>query len=209
MKKFIKSNQIIVINLAFLVGGFLVGWFGYDAYFEYKYISLERSLETEEYTFIDDEEETSFLRLIEPFHCDASSNLSDSHSCRNLTDNDYTGWKDAGNSCLDETFTFYFDQTYFIEFIVVSNFEKTSEYKSVDKIKGFTITYPNTQSEETETRHFLTRENYEQWFDINKLVTDMKFEIFSNYDSPGTDICGLQEIRFYGKEAVQTTNGNS
>ena len=211
MKKFIKSNQMIVINLAFLLGGIFVGWFGYDYYWEYKFISLERSVESEADTNQDSEiwGGTSILRLIEPFHCDASSNLSDSHSCKNLTDNDYTGWKDAGNSCLDETFTFYFDQTYFIEFIVVSNFEKASEFEDVDKIKGFTITYPNTESEETETRHFLELDNFEQWFDINKLVTDMKFEIFSNYDSPATDICGLQEIRFYGKEAVQTTNGNS
>ena len=69
MKKFIKSNQMIVINLAFLLGGIFIGWFGYDYYWEYKFISLERSVESEEYTFIDEEEETSFLRLVEPFHC--------------------------------------------------------------------------------------------------------------------------------------------
>ena len=206
MKKFIKSNQIIVINIAFLIGGLFLGWFGYDYYWEYKFLSLEdeesTTLELEvDYSFLEEEPEDNILRRIVPYHCDASSNLSDDHSCKNLINNDYTGWKDDGNSCLDESLTFYFDKTYFIEFIVVSNFEKTSEYKSVDKIKGFTITYPYTQSEETETRHFLTRENYEQWFDLNKLVTEMRFEIFSNYDSEGTDICGLQEITFYGKDA--------
>ena len=195
---------MIVINIAFLVGGIFAGWLGNDAYWEYKFHTPEE----EEFTFIE-EEETSVLRLIEPSACDSSSNLSDSHSCRNLTDNDYTGWKDAGNSCLNESITFYFDKTYFIEFVVVSNFEKASEFKDVDKINGFTITYPYTESEETETRHFLELDNFEQWFDINKLVTQMKFDIFSNYDSPGTEICGLQEIRFFGKEAVQTTNGNS
>tara|TARA_B100000965_G_scaffold275362_1_gene233266 strand:- start:1933 stop:2571 length:639 start_codon:yes stop_codon:yes gene_type:complete len=212
MKKFIKSNQIIVINIAFLIGGLFLGWFGYDYYWEYKFLSLEEGESTSieaDYSLIEEESKSSILKVIEPYHCDASSNLSDDHSCKNLTNNDYTGWKDAGNSCLDESLTFYFDKTYFIEFIVISNFEKASEFKEVDKINGFTITYPNTESEETETRHFLELDNYEQWFDINKLVTDMKFEIFSNYDSPVTDTCGLQEIRFYGKEPVQTTNGNS
>ncbi len=204
MKKFIKSNQIIVINIAFLLGGIFAGWFGYDAYLEYKYISIER----EEFTFIE-EEETSILRIIEPSACDASSNLSDSYSCRNLTDNDYTGWKDAGNSCLDETLTFYFDQTYYIEFIVISNFEKASEFKDVDTIKDFTIYYPYNESGDIETKHFLNNDNFEQWFDINKLVTQVKFEIDTNWDSPDTDICGLQEIRFFGKDAKQSTEDKS
>ena len=39
------------------------------------------------------------------------------------------------------------------------------------------------ESEETETRHFLELDNYEQCFDLNKLVTEMRFEIFSNFDS--------------------------
>ena len=204
MKKFIKSQQIIVINIAFLLGGIFAGWFGYDAYLEYKYISIER----EEFTFIE-EEETSILRIIEPSACDASSNLSDSYSCRNLTDNDYTGWKDAGNSCLDETLTFYFDQTYYIEFIVISNFEKASEFKDVDTIKDFTIYYPYNESGDIETKHFLNNDNFEQWFDINKLVTQVKFEIDTNWDSPDTYICGLQEIRFFGKDAKQSTEDKS
>ena len=206
MKKFIKSNQMIVINIAFLIGGLFLGWFGYDYYWEYKFLTLEEeestSLELEvDSSLLEEEPEVKMLRIIEPYDCYASSTFSDSHSCHNLTNNDYTGWKSSSNSCLDETLTFYFDKTYFIEFIVVSNFEKTSEYLSVDKIKGFTITYPYTQSEETETRHFLELDNYEQWFDLNKLVTEMRFEIFSNFDSEDTDICGLQEIRFYGKDA--------
>tara|TARA_B100001250_G_scaffold324549_1_gene288118 strand:- start:139 stop:753 length:615 start_codon:yes stop_codon:yes gene_type:complete len=204
MKKFIKSNQIIVINIAFLVGGLFLGWFGYDYYWENKLLTLEEgesaSIEVD-YSFPEEEPKDTMLRIIKPYHCDASSNLSENHSCRNLTDNDYNGWRDAGNSCLDETLTFYFDQTYFIEFIVISNFEKASEFKEVDKINGFTITYPYTESEETETRHFLKLDNFEQWFDINKLVTEMRFEIFSNYDAPGTDVCGFQEIRFFGKDA--------
>ncbi len=206
MKKFIKSNQMIVINIAFLLGGIFTGWFGYDAYLEYKYSSLE----TEEYTFIDEEEpEVSMLRIIEPYDCWASSTLSDSHSCHNLTNNDYTGWKSSGNSCLDERLTFYFDKTYFIEFIVISNFEKESEFKEVDKINGFNISYPYTESEETETRHFLELDNFQQWFDINKLVKAPKFKIFSNYDSPDTEICGLQEVTFYGRDVDETTKGNS
>ena len=196
MKKFIKSNQMIFINIAFLLGGIFAGWLGNDAYWEYKFHTPEE----EELTFIE-EEETSILRVIEPYHCDASSNLSDSHTCKNLTDNNYSGWKDSGNSCLNESITFYFDQTYYIEFIVISNFEKVSDYESVDKIKDFTIIYPYSESGSIETRHFLTQENYEQWFDINKLLTEMTFEINSNWDSPDTDICGLQEVRFFGKDA--------
>ena len=206
MKKFIKSNQIIVVNIAFLVGGLFLGWFGYDYYWEYKLLSLEEeeatSLELEvDYSFLEEEPSGAMLRIIEPYDCYASSTFSDSHSCHNLTNNDYTGWKDAGNSCLDETLTFYFDKTYFIEFIVISNFEKESEFQEVDKINGFTITYPYSESEEAETTHFLELDNFEQWFDINTSVTEMRFEIFSNYDAPGTVVCGFQEIRFYGKDA--------
>ena len=206
MKKFIKSNQIIVINIAFLVGGLFLGWFGYDYYWEYKFLTLEEeestSLELEvDYSFLEEEPSGAMLRIIEPYDCYASSSLSDSHSCYNLTDGDYTGWKDAGNSCLDETLTFYFDKAYFIEFIVISNFEKESEFQEVDKINGFTITYPYSESEEAETTHFLELDNFEQWFDINTSVTEMRFEIFSNYDAPGTVVCGFQEIRFYGKDA--------
>ncbi len=206
MKKFIKSNQIIVINIAFLIGGLFLGWFGYDYYWEYKLLSLEEEESTSlnlevDYSFLEKEPEGNMLRRIEPQDCWASSTLSDSHSCHNLTNNDYTGWKSSGNSCLDERLTFYFDKTYFIEFIVISNFERESEFKEVDKINGFTISYPYTESEETETRHFLELDNYQQWFDINKLVKAPKFVIFSNYDSEGTDVCGLQEITFYGKDA--------
>ena len=204
MKKFIKSNQMILINIAFLIGGIFAGWFGYDAYWEYKFLTLE---EDEEYTFIDEEKNESMLRRLEPSDCDSSSHFIDQankiYSCNNLFDTYYyEGWKSGGeNSCQGESITFYFDKTYFIEFIVISNFEKASEFKEVDKINGFTITYPYTESEETETRHFLELDNFEQWFDINTSVTEMRFEIFSNYDAPGTVVCGFQEIRFYGKDA--------
>mgnify|MGYP001223143008 CR=1 FL=1 len=204
MKKFIKSNQMILINIAFLIGGIFAGWFGYDAYWEYKFLTLE---EDEEYTFIDEEKNEYMLRKLEPSDCDSSSHFIDQankiYSCNNLFDTYYyEGWKSGGeNSCQGESITFYFDKTYFIEFIVISNFEKASEFKEVDKINGFTITYPYTESEETETTHFLELDNFEQWFDINKSVTEMRFEIFSNYDAPGTVVCGFQEIRFYGKDA--------
>ncbi len=104
MKKFIKSNQIIVINIAFLVGGLFLGWFGYDYYWEYKFLTLEEeesaSIEVD-YSSPEEEPSVSMLRVIEPFHCGASSNLSDSHSCNNLTDTDYTGWRCDGDGCLD------------------------------------------------------------------------------------------------------------
>ena len=195
---------MILINIAFLIGGIFAGWFGYDAYWEYKFLTLE---EDEEYTFIDEEKNEYMLRKLEPSDCDSSSHFIDQankiYSCNNLFDTYYyEGWKSGGeNSCQGESITFYFDKTYFIEFIVISNFEKASEFKEVDKINGFTITYPYTESEETETTHFLELDNFEQWFDINKSVTEMRFEIFSNYDAPGTVVCGFQEIRFYGKDA--------
>jgi len=205
MKKFIKSNQIIVINIAFLIGGLFLGWFGYDYYWEYKFLSLEEesatSLELEvDYSFLEEEPSGSMLRVIEPYDCYASSSLSDSDSCYNLTDGGYTGWRDAGNSCLDETLTFYFDKTYFIEFIVISNFEKESEFKEVDKINDFRLTFPYGENESVEETHYLVNDNFEQWKDINKVVDEMTIEIISYYDTPGTNICGLQEITFFGKD---------
>ena len=62
MKKLIKSHQVKIINVAFLIGGIFIGSFGYDAYWEYKFTSLEN----EEYTFIDSEENEYMLRRIEP-----------------------------------------------------------------------------------------------------------------------------------------------
>ena len=132
MKKFIKSNQIIVINIAFLIGGLFLGWFGYDYYWEYKFLTLEEeeatSLELEvDYSFLEEEPSGAMLRIIEPYHCDASSNLSDSHTCKNLTDNNYSGWKDYGNSCLNESITFYFDQTYYMFADVLDNKEERTK----------------------------------------------------------------------------------
>ena len=57
MKKFIKSNQIIVINIAFLIGGLILGWFGYDYYWEYKFLTLEE----EESTSLELEVDSSLL----------------------------------------------------------------------------------------------------------------------------------------------------
>ena len=74
------------------------GWFGYDYYWEYKFLSLEEeestSLELEvDSSLLEEEPEVNMLRRIEPYDCYASSTFSDSHSCHNLTNNDYTGWK--------------------------------------------------------------------------------------------------------------------
>ena len=49
----------------------------------------------------------------------------------------------------------------------------------------------------------------EQWKDINKVVDEMTIEIISYYDTPGTNICGLQKITFFGKDIDETTKGNS
>ena len=212
MKKFIKSNQIILINIAFLIGGIFAGWFGYDAYWEYKFLTLE---EDEEYTFIDEEKNESMLRRLEPSDCDSSSHFIDQankiYSCNNLFDTYYyEGWKSAGeNSCQGESITFYFDKTYFIEFIVISNFEQESEFKEVDKINDFRLTFPYGGNESVEEIQYLVNDNWEQWFDINKVVDEMTIEVISYYDTPGTNICGLQEVTFYGKDVEATTKENS
>ena len=85
MKKFIKSNQIIVINIAFLIGGLFLGWFGYDYYWEYKFLTLDEeestSLDLEvDSSLLEEEPEVNMLRRIEPYDCYASSTFSDSHS---------------------------------------------------------------------------------------------------------------------------------
>ena len=210
MKKFIKSHKIKIINVAFLIGGIFIGSFGYDAYWEYKFTSLEN----EEYTFIDSEENEYMLRRIEPSDCDSSSHFIDQankiYSCNNLFDNYYEGWKSAGeNSCQGESITFYFDKTYYIEFIVIANFIDTSEFNSMDKINDFRLTFPYGENESVEETHYLVNDNFEQWKDINKVVDEMTIEIISYYDTPGTNICGLQEITFFGKDIDETTNGNS
>ena len=71
MKKFIKSNQIIVINIAFLIGGLFLGWFGYDYYWEYKFLTLDEeestSLDLElDSSLLEEEPEVNMLRRIEP-----------------------------------------------------------------------------------------------------------------------------------------------
>jgi len=201
MKKFIKSHQVKIINVAFLIGGIFIGSFGYDAYWEYKFTSLEN----EEYTFIDSEENEYMLRRIEPSDCDSSSHFIDQankiYSCNNLFDTYYSeGWKSGGNDCSNESITFYFDKTYYIEFMTVQNFIDTSEFNSMDKINDFSLSFPYGENESVQETHYLVNDNFEQWKDINKVVDEITFEIISYYDTPGTNICGLQEITFYGKD---------
>ncbi len=201
MKKFIKSHQVKIINVAFLIGGIFIGSFGYDAYWEYKFTSLEN----EEYTFIDSEENEYMLRRIEPSDCDSSSNFIDQankiYSCNNLFDTYYSeGWKSGGNDCSNESITFYFDKTYYIEFMTVQNFIDTSEFNSMDKINDFSLSFPYGENESVQETHYLVNDNFEQWKDINKVVDEITFEIISYYDTPGTNICGLQEITFFGKD---------
>ena len=201
MKKFIKSHKIKIINVAFLIGGIFIGSFGYDAYWEYKFTSLEN----EEYTFIDSEENEYMLRRIEPSDCDSSSHFIDQankiYSCNNLFDTYYSeGWKSGGNDCLNESITFYFDKTYYIEFMTVQNFIDTSEFNSMDKINDFSLSYRYGENESVQETHYLVNDNFEQWKDINKVVDEITFEIISYYDTPGTNICGLQEITFFGKD---------
>ena len=210
MKKFIKSHQVKIINVAFLIGGIFIGSFGYDAYWEYKFTSLEN----EEYTFIDSEENEYMLRRIEPSDCDSSSHFIDQankiYSCNNLFDTYYSeGWKSGGNDCSNESITFYFDKTYYIEFMTVQNFIDTSEFNSMDKINDFSLSFPYGENESVQETHYLVNDNFEQWKDINKVVDEITFEIISYYDTPGTNICGLQEITFYGKDVDETTKGNS
>ena len=201
MKKFIKSHQVKIINVAFLIGGIFIGSFGYDAYWEYKFTSLEN----EEYTFIDSEENEYMLRRIEPSDCDSSSHFIDQankiYSCNNLFDTYYSeGWKSGGNDCSNESITFYFDKTYYIEFMTVQNFIDTSEFNSMDKINDFSLSYRYGENESVQETHYLVNDNFEQWKDINKVVDEITFEIISYYDTPGTNICGLQEITFFGKD---------
>ena len=210
MKKFIKSHQVKIINVAFLIGGIFIGSFGYDAYWEYKFTSLEN----EEYTFIDSEENEYMLRRIEPSDCDSSSHFIDQankiYSCNNLFDTYYSeGWKSGGNDCSNESITFYFDKTYYIEFMTVQNFIDTSEFNSMDKINDFSLSFPYGENESVQETHYLVNDNFEQWKDINKVVDEITFEIISYYDTPGTNICGLQAITFYGKDVDETTKGNS
>ena len=211
MKKFIKSHKSKIINIAFLIGGIYIGSFAYDDYWEYKLSSIE---EEEEYTFIDEEKNEYMLRRLEPLDCDSSSHFIDQankiYSCNNLYDTNYTeGWKSGGNDCSNESITFYFDKTYYIEFMTVSNFIDTSEFNSMDKINDFRLTFPYGENESVEETHYLVNDNWEQWFDINKVVDEMTIEIISYYDTPGTNICGLQEITFFGKDIDETTKGNS
>jgi len=201
MKKFIKSHKIKIINVAFLIGGIFIGSIGYDAYWEYKFTSLEN----EEYTFIDSEENEYILRRIEPSDCDSSSHFIDQankiYSCNNLFDTYYSeGWKSGGNDCSNESITFYFDKTYYIEFMTVQNFIDTSEFNSMNKINDFSLSFPYGENESVQETHYLVNDNFEQWKDINKVVDEITFEIISYYDTPGTNICGLQEITFFGKD---------
>ena len=203
---------MILINIFFLIGGFYIGWFGYDAYWEYQFLTLE---EDEEYTFIDEEKNEYMLRRLEPSDCDSSSHFIDKtnkiYSCNNLSDTYYSeGWKSAGeNSCEGESITFYFDKTYYIEFIVITNFIDTSEFNSIDKINDFRLTFSYGENESIEETHSLVNDNWEQWFDVNKLVDEMTIEVISYYDTPETNICGLEEITFYGKDVKETTKENS
>ena len=151
-----------------------------------------------------DTAEEIFLSLIEPIDCTESNKLSNKYSCNNLLDWDYYFWSDNGNFCNNQWVEFNFGEETYIEFIVLQNLERSSEFKANYRIKDLEI-YTDSR-DEYPIRKTLEDDNFEQWLDVNQNLTYLRIQMLNGYpsvkdgDIEPTNNCALQEVRFFGRE---------
>lgn len=188
----LKRNKTITYAIATLVIGLTVG------------MTINPTKLTEKEVIKEDTSEEIFLSLLEPIDCTESNKLSDKFSCNNLLDWDYYFWSDNGNLCKNQWVEFNFGEETYIEFIVLQNLERSSEFKVNYRIKDLEI-YTDSR-DEFPIKKTLEDDNFEQWLDVNQNLTYLRIQMLNGYSSvkdgdiEPTNNCALQEVRFYGYE---------
>ena len=188
----LKRNKTITYAIATLVIGLTVG------------MAINPKESKEKEVVKGDTSEKIFLSLIEPIDCTESNKLSNKYSCNNLLDWDYYFWSDNGNLCKNQWVEFNFGEETYIEFIVLQNLERSSEFKVNYRIKDLEI-YTDSR-DEFPIKKTLEDDNFEQWLDVNQNLTYLRIQMLNGYSSvkdgdiEPTNNCALQEVRFYGYE---------
>ena len=186
----LKRNKTITYVIAALAIGLTVG------------MAINPTKSTEKEVIKEDTSEEIFLSLLEPMDCTESNKLSDKFSCNNLLDWDYYFWSDNGNFCNNQWVEFTFGEETYVEFIVLQNLERSSEFKANYRIKDLEI-YTDSR-DEYPIRKTLEDDNFEQWLDVNQNLTHLRIQILNGYSSvkdgdiESTNNCALQEVRFFG-----------
>lgn len=186
----LKRNKTITYTIGALVIGLTVG------------MAINPTESTKEEVIKGDTSEEIFLSLIEPIDCTESNKLSNKYSCNNLLNWDYFFWSDNGNFCNNQWVEFTFGEETYIEFIVLQNLERSSEFKTNYRIKDLEI-YTDSR-DKYPIRKTLEDDNYTQWLDVNQNLTYLRIQMLNGYSSvkdgdiEPTNNCALQEVRFFG-----------
>ena len=141
MNEVIKNNKNISKYLIILIVGILLGaggLYGYETYEEQQLVSSVEEIEKASNA------NSEFLRIIKPISCTSSSDLSDDYSCENLSDDVYDGWRDNNKSCIDQWVSFTFDKGIYLEFVVITNYERETDF-----LENKTIEIANTIAEKS------------------------------------------------------------
>ena len=193
MNEEIKNNKNISKYLIILIVGILLGaggLYGYETYEQQQLVSSVEEIEKASNA------NSEYLRIIKPISCTSSSELSDDYSCENLSDDGYDGWRDNNKSCIDQWVSFTFDKGIYLEFVVITNYERETDFLENKTIENILITFP--ESEYGSISKTLKDERLEQWIDLNVETSVITFNVASAYEDTN-DTCGIQEVRFYGK----------
>jgi len=176
---------------------YIVVLFLYDIYLVKSYEKLQQELlEFEESLKV--VEETP-LHIITPVNCLASSESSEINTCKKIYDLTHLGWEDDQQNCRNQWIEFEFDERYFIEFMILENYEDDSLFYRKDKVRNIEIIFSDNNK-----NYYLVEEIQEsQWFDINYITNTIRMNILTNYNDEDSNTCHIQEITFFGREITQ------
>ena len=129
----IKKRTLLLGMVSLIVITSVVAIVIEDMYWESQY-----SQSLDDFNEWDEFEGETILKKLFPEYCESANELNDDYSCNNLIQGNVLGWKSFDN-CKDEWITFTFDKEYYVEFIVLENFQLDSQFMKTDKIEKLTI----------------------------------------------------------------------
>ena len=189
----IKKRTLLLGMVSLIVTTSVVAIVIEDMYWESQY-----SQSLDDFNEWDEFEGETILKKLFPEYCESANELNDDYSCNNLIQGNVLGWKSFDN-CKDEWITFTFDKEYYVEFIVLENFQLDSQFMKTDKIEKLTISLPNRDI--APITFGLNNNKDSQWVDLNRHTDAIKFSVNSSYNNTPSVPCGIQTITFFGKDS--------
>jgi hypothetical protein len=184
----ILSHNLTKFSIVLLFGVF-IGWTSNNYYYANFYEPSDELLALFE------EDDEGYLQRVFPVSCSASSQLNENQSCENLFDLNSDGWEDNNLNCKEQWIEFDLGEEYFVEFIVMQNYQYEGLYAQKDKIRDFTLEM-NNENEYSDT---MIDSTDSQWFDINEDASTIRMKVISSWNTVGTETCHLQEFEIYGR----------